>query len=125
MVSESARAPGRLWPVGLLLVLPLIGLAVLIARPELDLHWEHHPAHFWLVLGAAAVNVVLAYVTNIAAGRYHDAWQRAQLTLACVTRKAGDAERLLDEAERWLSGQVFELARAQRELVRLEDGWPA
>jgi uncharacterized protein len=59
---------------------------------------------------------------SIAEVDHHDAWQRAQLTLACVTRKAGDAERLLDEAERWLSGQVFELGQAQRELVRLEDG---
>ncbi len=62
---------------------------------------------------------------SIAEVDHHDAWQRAQLTLACVTRKAGDAERLLDEAERWLSGQVFEFGQAQRELVRLEDGSPA
>jgi uncharacterized protein YlxP (DUF503 family) len=62
---------------------------------------------------------------SIAEVDHHDAWQRARLTLACVTRKAGDAERLLDEAERWLSAQVFELGSAQRELVRLEDGRPA
>ena len=64
---------GRLWPIGLLLILPLAGLAILLARPELDLELEHQPSHFWLVLIAAGVNVVLAYVTNIAAGRYHDA----------------------------------------------------
>ncbi|MEX1171454.1 MAG: adenylate/guanylate cyclase domain-containing protein [Chloroflexota bacterium] len=63
----------RLWPAGLLLALPLVGLAVLIARPELDLPWEHQPSHFWLVLIAAAINVALAYVTNVAAGRYRDA----------------------------------------------------
>ena len=72
-----ARAPqtqgGRLWPIGLLLLLPLVGLAVLLAQPELDLEWEHQPSHFWLVLIVAVVNVVLAYVTNVAAGRYHDA----------------------------------------------------
>jgi uncharacterized protein YlxP (DUF503 family) len=62
---------------------------------------------------------------SIAEVDHHDAWQRARLTLACVTRQARDAERLLDEAERWLSGQVFELGHAQRELVRLEDGWAA
>ena len=73
MLDERADAPGRLWPIGLLLILPLLGLAVLIARPELDLEWEHQPSHFWLVLIAAAVNVVLAYLTNAAAGRYHDA----------------------------------------------------
>ena len=38
------------------LVLPLAGLGLLIWQPELDLMWEHHPSHFWLVLGTAAVN---------------------------------------------------------------------
>jgi uncharacterized protein len=60
---------------------------------------------------------------SIAEVDYHDAWQRAALTMACVTREAGEAGRLLDAAERWLSGQTFELGSAQRELVRLEDGW--
>ena len=46
---------------------------------------------------------------SIAEVDHHDVWQRARLTLACVTREAGDATRLLDEAERWLSGQAFEL----------------
>jgi adenylate cyclase len=73
MAGEPRRDAARLWPVGLVLLLPLVGLALLIARPEFDLHWEHHPSHFWVVLIAAAVNVVLAYVTNIAAGRYRDA----------------------------------------------------
>jgi uncharacterized protein len=53
---------------------------------------------------------------------HHDVWQRARLTLACVTREANDATRLLDEAERWLSGQAFELGLSERQLVRLEDG---
>ena len=74
-MTPTGAGPGapRLWPVGLVLILPLIGLAALLARPELDVEWEHHPSHFWLVLIAAAVNVVLAYVTNVAAGRYRDA----------------------------------------------------
>jgi adenylate cyclase len=63
----------RLWPVGLLLIAPVVGLAALLVQPQLDLHWEHQPSHFWLVLVAAAVNVVLAFVTNLAAGRYRDA----------------------------------------------------
>ena len=73
MAAEPMRVTTRLWPGALVLLLPLVGLALLIARPEFDLHWEHHPSHFWIVLIAAAVNVVLAYVTNIAAGRYRDA----------------------------------------------------
>src|SRR4029453_10035763 len=56
-----------------LLALPLAGLGVLIARPDLNIQWHHHPAHFWLVLGTAIVCVVLAYVTNVAAGGPHDA----------------------------------------------------
>ena len=74
MATTVARTDAaRLWPVGLVLLLPLLGLAVLLVQPELDMAWEHHPSHFWIVLVAAAVNVVLAYVTNIAAGRYRDA----------------------------------------------------
>jgi adenylate cyclase len=56
-----------------LLALPLVGLAVLIARPELDLEWRHQPTHFWLVLIVALVNVALAYLTNEAAMRRGDA----------------------------------------------------
>jgi hypothetical protein len=48
-------------------------------------------------------------------------WQRSRLTLACATREAGEADRLLDEAERWLSGQAFELGTRERELVRLSE----
>jgi adenylate cyclase len=59
--------------MGLVLALPLLGLGLLLARPELDLAWEHHPSHFWLVLVTAAVNLALAYITNVAAGRYRDA----------------------------------------------------
>ena len=59
---------------------------------------------------------------SIAEVDHHDTWQRAGLTMACVTRESGEAARLLDEAERWLLGQHFELGRTQRELVSLEDG---
>jgi adenylate cyclase len=48
-------------------------LGLLLLRPELDLVWEHQPSHFWLVLATAAVNVVLAYLTNEAAVRRGDA----------------------------------------------------
>ena len=65
---------GRRWfPIGIALLLPVLGLGLLVARPELDLLWEHHPSHFWLVLGTSAVSVVLAYLTNEAASRHADA----------------------------------------------------
>jgi adenylate cyclase len=51
----------------------MLALGLLLARPELDLEWEHQPSHFWLVLATAVVNVALAYVTNEAATRRGDA----------------------------------------------------
>ena len=67
-----ARASMARWrPV--LLALPLLGFAILLGRPDLNFEWHHHPSHFWLVLGTAGVSVVLAYVTNVAAGRHRDA----------------------------------------------------
>jgi class 3 adenylate cyclase len=55
------------------LLLPLAGLVLLLAAPELDVRWEHHPSHFWLVLAAGAINAVLAYATGTAARRHADA----------------------------------------------------
>ncbi|MCV0404283.1 MAG: adenylate/guanylate cyclase domain-containing protein [Chloroflexi bacterium] len=55
------------------LALPLLGLALLLLRPELDLVWEHHPSHFWLVLLTAIVSMALAFATNEAASRHADA----------------------------------------------------
>ena len=52
---------------------------------------------------------------------HHDVWQRSRLTLACVAREAGEAERLLDTAERWLAGQEFELLSHERDLVSFDD----
>jgi adenylate cyclase len=76
-MSADARARAELetpeWLVVLGVLLPLVGLILLLARPELDVHWEHHPSHFWIVLVTAGVSVALAYVTNVAAGRYRDA----------------------------------------------------
>jgi adenylate cyclase len=72
-IRRSSRSPAASWTWSILLVLPVLGLLLLLLRPELDVEWEHHPSHFWLVLGTAAVNVALAYFTNLAAGRYRDA----------------------------------------------------
>jgi class 3 adenylate cyclase len=65
-------ARSQLIPVGALLALPLVGLAILLSAPETDVHWEHHPSHFWLVLVTAALNAVLAYATGVAARRRGD-----------------------------------------------------
>src|SRR3954465_8207957 len=55
------------------LLLPMAGLVLLLARPATDLTWEHHPSHFWLVLGTAAVSAVLAFATGAAAVQRGDA----------------------------------------------------
>jgi adenylate cyclase len=54
------------------LALPLVGLALLLAIPELDVVWEHHPSHFWLVLSVAFVNTVLGIAMSEAATRRDD-----------------------------------------------------
>lgn len=55
------------------LALPLAALGLLLAEPDLDPHWQHHPSHFWLVLTVAAVNVTLGVVASEAASRRDDA----------------------------------------------------
>ncbi len=57
---------------------------------------------------------------SVAEVDHHDLWQRAQLTLSCVAREYREAEQLLDEAERYLSGQEFELVRTERDVVTLD-----
>jgi uncharacterized protein YlxP (DUF503 family) len=58
---------------------------------------------------------------SVAEVDHHDTWQRARVTLACVARGYGDAERLLDEADRWLHGQEWLVTRTDRDVVTLED----
>ena len=55
------------------LSLPLAGLILVLAAPSTDVHWEHHPSHFWLVLGTAAVSTTLAFATSGIALRRADA----------------------------------------------------
>jgi uncharacterized protein YlxP (DUF503 family) len=57
---------------------------------------------------------------SVAEVDYHELWQRSRLTLSCVAREEREASRLLDEAERYLHGQEFELVRAEREIVTLD-----
>ncbi len=52
---------------------------------------------------------------------HHDVWQRSRITLSCVAREHREVVRLLDEAERWLGSQAFELGRVEREIVCLDD----
>ena len=61
----------RAWLV--VVVAPLVLLVLLLARPAIDKSWENHPAHFWLVLGAAALATALGWAVSVAARRRRDA----------------------------------------------------
>jgi uncharacterized protein len=52
---------------------------------------------------------------------HHDTWQRSRLTLAFVTREHKELERLLDESERYLAGQEWELGPVERSVVSPDD----
>ena len=58
---------------------------------------------------------------SVAEVDHHDTWQRSRLTLACVTREAGEAERLLDEAERLVLEHDLEVIDRNRGMVSLDD----
>jgi class 3 adenylate cyclase len=57
---------------GLVLLIPLAGLALLRLQPRLDEQYQHDPVHFWLVLGAAVLSATVAYGTGSAASRRGD-----------------------------------------------------
>jgi hypothetical protein len=66
---------------------PLAGLVLLLRRPHLDVVIEHHPGHFWLVLGAAGLSAIVAYGTGAAALRRADA--RVMLVSLAFLSSAG------------------------------------
>lgn len=72
-MSEAMRGGSRIVVTAAVLTVPLLGLLLLLRLPTLDVRWEHHPAHFWLVLITAVLSAVLAYATGDAAGRRGDA----------------------------------------------------
>ena len=72
-MADSVPSAARMGLGAAALAVPLIGLGLVLQQPDLDLRWENHPAHFWLVLGTAVISAVLAYATGEAAGRRGDA----------------------------------------------------
>jgi len=73
MLRDTVSRPTPSFASLTLLALPMVGLGLLIAVPQLDVEWRHQPSHFWLVLIVAAANVMLAVLTNEAAMRRRDA----------------------------------------------------
>lgn len=58
---------------------------------------------------------------SVAEVDHHDLWQRAALTVACVSRRYSEVNELLLAAERYLGAQEYELIRAERRIVSPED----
>ncbi|HZA20238.1 MAG TPA: hypothetical protein VE889_05220, partial [Actinomycetota bacterium] len=56
-----------------LALIPVALVLVLRLRPALDVQWENHPAHFWLVLSASAVAVALGWAVSVTARARRDA----------------------------------------------------
>ncbi|MGZ4690232.1 MAG: adenylate/guanylate cyclase domain-containing protein [Acidimicrobiia bacterium] len=74
VVAEPARTERGIDAIVLVAVLaPIIGFVTLLAVPTADVAWEDHPAHFWLVLGTAALAAGLGWAMGITACRRADA----------------------------------------------------
>jgi uncharacterized protein YlxP (DUF503 family) len=58
---------------------------------------------------------------SVAEVDYHEKWQRARLTVACVAREHREAERLLEEAVRYLNGREYELVSTEKAIVGADD----
>jgi adenylate cyclase len=70
--ERTRPSAGLVWLV-VAVIAPLALLAALRLWPALDLQWHNNPAHFWLVLAAAAIATTLGYNVSVAARRRHDA----------------------------------------------------
>ena len=82
-----------------------------------EAHSLKEKRHYLRAAEAQLQNRVGASVAEV---DHHELWQRTRLTLSCVAREYREAEKLLDEAERYLAGQEFELVRAERDVVTLD-----
>ena len=52
---------------------------------------------------------------------YHELWQRSLLVMVVARREAGETMHALDEARGYLSSQEFELARADAQVLSVEE----
>src|SRR5918999_3845453 len=73
LLAPEADGGGRLGVWVAAFALPILGLVLLLAAPDADVQWEHHPSHFWLVLAAGLTSAALAFSTSGVALRRSDA----------------------------------------------------
>jgi uncharacterized protein len=58
---------------------------------------------------------------SVAEVDFHDLWQRSRMTMAVVRRDQSSVLHALEEAERYLSSQEYELAGRSRTVLSVED----
>lgn len=78
MPPESPYLPPATQPVrgvvwAMHLALPLLGLWLLLAEPDLNIEWHHNSSHFWMIIAVAGLNVALGALISESARRRHDA----------------------------------------------------
>jgi len=71
MEPRKAAGPSSSF-LAVALAVPILGLVLLLRVPSLDVHWEHHPSHFWLVFLVAILNVALGLIVSETASRSGD-----------------------------------------------------
>ncbi|GAA2893792.1 hypothetical protein GCM10010517_58350 [Streptosporangium fragile] len=55
------------------LVMPMLGLWLLLAQPDLNIVWHDNPSHFWLIITVAGINLALGLMISEASARRADA----------------------------------------------------
>ena len=92
-----------------------------ILSAELHFPEAHSLKEKRMYLRSAKAQLQNRFGASVAEVDHHDAWQRARITLALVTRQHAEAERLLADAERYLASREWELGAVERELVSLDE----
>ncbi len=91
-----------------------------ILSAELHFPWSRSLKDKRMHLRSAKAQLQKRFGVAVAEVDHHDVWQRARLTVACVAREYREAERLLDEAQRWLGAQEYELGPVDRDVVAVD-----
>ncbi|MEU8042106.1 adenylate/guanylate cyclase domain-containing protein [Streptosporangium sp. NPDC049078] len=68
-----ATQPIRTVVWALHLALPMLGLWLLLAEPDLNIVLQDNPSHFWLIITIAGINLVLGLMVGEASARRSDA----------------------------------------------------
>jgi uncharacterized protein YlxP (DUF503 family) len=91
-----------------------------ILSAELHFPEAHSLKEKRMLLRSAKDQLRNRFAAAVAEVDHHDAWQRARITAAVVTREHGEAEKLLADAERYLASREWELGAVAREYVTLD-----